>query len=210
MKPLITIVVLFCFSCGADLNTPTEVESNPSTQLSKADLIKQGSKADHAVDYCAINGWYGDGVCDAFCLHEDAQDCGSAEVKAECAQRCSIRSSVSCVFDDECLSTCEDGIASWNTQQKDDFQFCLGRPLCFDTLSNCLGDAVEEAFCKDACSNRDNQFGWCSDRECVQYCKTNSRTWDNRTEEAFLTCATEDPLCYQTIEDCVSSEKRNL
>jgi hypothetical protein len=42
--------------------------------LSKDEARERGGKSDHGIDYCEIFGWYGDGVCDDFCVLADP-DC---------------------------------------------------------------------------------------------------------------------------------------
>lgn len=42
--------------------------------LSKDEARMRGGKSDHGIDFCEIFDWYGDGVCDDFCLFADP-DC---------------------------------------------------------------------------------------------------------------------------------------
>jgi phosphatidylserine/phosphatidylglycerophosphate/cardiolipin synthase-like enzyme len=56
--------------------------------LSKEDVSDLG-KADWLVDYCEINGWYGDGECDTFCPQMDE----------DCAQNSCVAAGGTCVED---------------------------------------------------------------------------------------------------------------
>ncbi len=56
--------------------------------ISKEEAARRMSADPDATDYCAANGWYGDGVCDTFCRQAD-QDCDGTlkdcTTDAECA-----------------------------------------------------------------------------------------------------------------------------
>ena len=53
--------------------TPTSTDDD----LTKEEARAQGGKSDTGVDYCEEYGWYGDGICDDFCLNPDP-DCEPA------------------------------------------------------------------------------------------------------------------------------------
>jgi len=202
MKPLLAII-LFSFSC-TDLNEQT---ANSDLEFSKADIAKKNTKADSVVDYCQRFGWYGDGECDTFCLHEDVLDC-RPEAEVECAALCQNRENNLCVTKLACEDKCRNEIDNWSDDQVEGFAECLGHPLCYRTVDQCMRTHSTVGFCEDACSEQeDNQFGWCGATECVQYCWDNIDSWDKPTEQAFLLCANENPLCYQTMENCISYQK---
>jgi hypothetical protein len=46
-------------------------------EITKEEARSQGGKSDSGTDYCALFGWYGDGICDDFCVEPDP-DCGPA------------------------------------------------------------------------------------------------------------------------------------
>ena len=46
------------------------------TPMTKEEARRNGGKGDNGVDWCALFGWYGDGICDDFCPEPDVQDCG--------------------------------------------------------------------------------------------------------------------------------------
>jgi hypothetical protein len=62
--------------------------------LSKEEARERGGKSDHGIDFCEIFDWYGDGVCDDFCLFADP-DC-------EVATGCGTRGAPSCGEDEFC------------------------------------------------------------------------------------------------------------
>ena len=73
------LLVSFAFSAPACVET---LDDPPATDLSKEEAAELG-KAD-AFDYCAYFDWYGDDICDTFCLDPDP-DCEDAP---ECADVC--------------------------------------------------------------------------------------------------------------------------
>lgn len=66
--------LLFILLAGACAGTS-------STNPSKDDVRSMG-KADSGTDWCAEEGWYGDGVCDDFCVHRDP-DCATDQREPE-------------------------------------------------------------------------------------------------------------------------------
>lgn len=200
MKVLHIIIVSFCFSCSADITEKSE------TPL-KSDMVNQQGKADSSVDYCEKFGWYGDGECDTFCLQEDVQDCGS-QVEQECSALCQNRLDTVCFTNEQCEETCQTELRNWSDAQAGYFSTCLDQPLCYQTAEQCVNNASKSNYCEQACSEQEeNQFGWCGATECVEYCWNNIDDWDNSTEQAFLLCANENPLCYQTMENCIETRK---
>src|SRR5688572_13131312 len=49
--------------------------STPEDEITKDEARQLGGKSDDGTDYCALFGWYGDGICDDFCPNPDP-DCG--------------------------------------------------------------------------------------------------------------------------------------
>ena len=78
---LIFSIALLGVACG-------EPTSDPDTPT-KEELAAQG-KADGGQDWCEALGWYGDGICDTFCLNPDPDcdgddiDCTTAFVVPHC------------------------------------------------------------------------------------------------------------------------------
>jgi hypothetical protein len=70
---------LFCFSSLLAACTNSATSSTPT----KDDVRAEG-KADSGHDWCAELGWYGDGVCDDFCVKQD-QDCATDDRAPELA-----------------------------------------------------------------------------------------------------------------------------
>jgi eight-cysteine-cluster-containing protein len=75
-------------------------QNNDNNSISKEDAANL-AKADDTTDYCEIYGWYGDGICDTFCLNPDP-DCDSE-------QECYVGgcSSQICSDTPDVISTCE-------------------------------------------------------------------------------------------------------
>lgn len=195
MKRSVLLLIIFCWSCGSDFVETKEA----STAVDKSDYSQKG-KADSNVDYCAVFGWYGDGECDTFCQNEDVQDCRE---NTQCEDLCADRADNSCFDDERCVAACEEN----SDAAVEDIRACLGQPICYQTLGSCVANRTDIAFCEDACSEqRDNPNGWCGFDVCVQFCRENHNTWDSTTEATFYTCATEDPVCYSTWDNCMGVE----
>jgi len=65
------------FACGGESLPSDDGTDNSPDKLSRED-VKSADKADWPVDYCNVNGWYGDGaLCDDFCPLPDP-DCASS------------------------------------------------------------------------------------------------------------------------------------
>ena len=68
-------MLVFLAACGTDLAEPAD--QKPEPQLTKEEVAARGdTKDDLAEDFCKINGWDDDGVCDWFCLGGDP-DCNA-------------------------------------------------------------------------------------------------------------------------------------
>jgi hypothetical protein len=70
-RPLFLALALIASACAASYDhIPTKEE------------IRSLGKADQGVDYCERYGWYGDGICDPFCLEPDP-DCAQPNNQCE-------------------------------------------------------------------------------------------------------------------------------
>ena len=68
MPAFLTVVLFACFGCTEQFTERTNVE------LSRDEAARMSARADNLADYCEVYDWYGDGVCDDFCLEPDP-DC---------------------------------------------------------------------------------------------------------------------------------------
>lgn len=73
--------------------------------ISKADARAQAGKADSGFDFCEAFDWYGDGICDDFCLNPDP-DCDGDQY---CYSDNDCASGEACNAADVCLSPCGPG-----------------------------------------------------------------------------------------------------
>lgn len=62
-------------------------------------------------------------------------------------------------------------------------------------------------FCALACANTAD-FVCFYPRECLELCREQSDGWSDETKDAFLYCAQNVPLCFLTLEDCMTGEIR--
>ena len=85
---LLICLVGFATACIED---SPDTKSNPD--ITKADARAAGGKSDSGVDLCELLSWYGDGICDDFCVQPDP----------DCAKGCTA--------DDQCSAgaVCMDG-----------------------------------------------------------------------------------------------------
>jgi hypothetical protein len=95
MRTFTTISVVFLA-----LAAGCAVGSDGDRDLTKEEAAALGGKGDYGEDYCLAFGWYGDGICDPFCLKPDP-DC---EQEGEC--RKTGCSSHVCA-DEDVFTTCE-------------------------------------------------------------------------------------------------------
>lgn len=65
-------------ACTAEVPDPT---------ISKEEARLMGGKSDTGADLCALLDWYGDGICDDFCLEPDP-DCGDCPEFVTVKQSC--------------------------------------------------------------------------------------------------------------------------
>lgn len=96
MKRLALTLSICALGCAAD----------SSTDISKEEARSRTAKGDAPYDICEQNGWYGDGICDDFCLYPDTEDCGG---DLECYSDADCGAGDSCNADDICLSSCPPG-----------------------------------------------------------------------------------------------------
>lgn len=70
------------------------------------------------------------------------------------------------------------------------------------------GGASPEA-CSEACSGLAE--GTClSESDCVSHCDMNAPSWPDGGMAAFAKCAVENPLCFETLEDCMLAQLHPL
>ena len=107
---LLALPFLAAASIGCDT-------AEPGDSMTKAEAREQATadKADHIfIDYCEWFGWYGDGICDDFCLDPDpdcdvdeAQPCGGfAGWQCDDGQFCRFEDDQTCGFADQ-MGVCE-------------------------------------------------------------------------------------------------------
>jgi hypothetical protein len=66
------------------------------------------------------------------------------------------------------------------------------------------GNSVQ-AMCADACVKTAD--GTCfPSAACVEYCEMNAPAWPTEVAKAFATCAAENPLCFETVPNCILSQ----
>ncbi len=75
MKPRHILLGLAAVLLAACSSSDNEDTNSTGSQMSK-DEARAAAKADSATDYCEIFEWYGDGICDDFCLMPDP-DCSA-------------------------------------------------------------------------------------------------------------------------------------
>jgi hypothetical protein len=114
MKRYLPVLLLCCASLSAPaclwFEEDEEPQPGPITKKDAAERILRGDKR----DYCAQEGWYGDGVCDAFCPQPDAQDCrrpnnacgGIAGVQCGAGEYCGYAPEAMCGAADQ-MGTCK-------------------------------------------------------------------------------------------------------
>lgn len=79
MKPTMPTVLFSCVFLASSCLSAGDggQEAGPVTKT-----LVQSGKADSSVDWCEQMGWYGDGICDTFCLFPDP-DCGEVDAGME-------------------------------------------------------------------------------------------------------------------------------
>ena len=101
-------------------------------------------------DICAMEGWYGDGVCDDFCLERD-EDCGGPSCEPY-EEQVADDTSFNCTLDLLCRVVTLDGITIWCQRTS-----VCGAVVCaedeyqYDFLEQCMeetsGICREEELC---------------------------------------------------------------
>lgn len=91
---ILPLLVLFAAACSG--------AAEEQEGLTKDEARARGGKADDGYDFCAAYGWYGDGICDVFCVHPDP-DCPGVEY---CYSDTGCPSHQECNAVDVCLSLC--------------------------------------------------------------------------------------------------------
>lgn len=66
------LISLMIAACGGTVEEPPTPEGEQA--MTKDQARAQSGKGDHSTDWCEIFEWYGDGICDDFCLQPDP-DC---------------------------------------------------------------------------------------------------------------------------------------
>ena len=75
ISKLLTLTTIVVAASACDVEEVRPTDDVPA--LSKEEAAALGGKAD-GIDYCEWLGWYGDGICDAWCPDPDP-DCGDLE-----------------------------------------------------------------------------------------------------------------------------------
>ncbi len=59
-------------------------------------------------------------------------------------------------------------------------------------------------FCVLVCDSLRDVEDWCwGTEECHNFCDLNAGSMDNEEWNAYISCAADNPLCYQTIDECI-------
>jgi len=61
---------------------------------------------------------------------------------------------------------------------------------------------VPVAFCEQACAARMTD-GCIAEADCRGYCEAEAAGWSEPVRDAFATCIAENPLCFETTENCM-------
>jgi hypothetical protein len=144
MKILMGCLVIFSLVLGGC------TKNDDNNSMSKEEAASK-AKTDNTTDFCEIMGWYGDGVCDTFCLNPDP-DCGAEE-------GCYIGgcSGQICSDTDGVISTCE----WW------EYYECYAMATCgLSSSGNCSWSGSEFVDClyeHDACPYFDLPPEWWCD-----------------------------------------------
>ena len=108
----------------------------------------------------------------------------------------------------ECVVFCEANIEESAAGEREAFLSCVtDAPLCYQSVEQCMGSSAR-AECAEQCASRDEHAGdgWCvSSDECAIACEAGASTWSADEKGAFDTCISDAPLCYRTLDDCMSS-----
>ncbi len=135
-QSLLPLLLSLSAACAADSEYTREQASALSGVTPEGD------------DICAMEGWYGDGVCDDFCLEHD-EDCGGPSCES---YEFEIASEAGCAPNLACHAVTLDGITIWCQRM-----FACGAVVCaedesqYDFLEQCMAttgdDCREEELC---------------------------------------------------------------
>lgn len=191
------VLIMAAFGCSPAGGGETNDE------LREAARRSQG-KADDGADLCRIYGWYGDDVCDEFCVDPDP-DCSGT---LDCASICNGPRNRGCFTDEECLSFCEEALVFQSLDAQAAFIQCTQTdPLCFRAPQDCINELIEEPAgfdCDAVCSGVRESKACFADSECLEFCEGQIAGESEELQAAFTECALEDPLCFRRMDDCVS------
>lgn len=67
------------------------------------------------------------------------------------------------------------------------------------------GGGLPDGFCAEACQATSADGCFPTDA-CVAYCDTSASAWGPEIGAAFAACASENPLCFETVEGCILGE----
>ncbi len=136
------------------------------------------------------------------------------ESSDECSNLCQARTVHEvdgwCYPQAECEADCQSGLGSGDNA--DAFATCVtDSPLCYQTVQQCMAPDASppQLDCDATCAGRDDHAidGWCFDSsECAAHCTTNAAAWSTTDAESFAACVGDDPLCFQTPEQCMMAQ----
>lgn len=218
---------LLALGCG---DADNDDKPGTGSDITKEEAAQMQGKSDTGVDLCDFLGWYGDGICDDFCLLPDP-DCGvsSCVSDSDCASG-QVCDSGSCVAaNDDCGGfaglTCSSG------------EFCsyAAEDICgaADQMGTCepIPDVCPEIYLPVCGCDGNTYSNWChangagtsvasegpcadqctSDSDCAagQACQSGScvASTEDCGGRAGLTCATDQFCSYAPDADCGAADK---
>ena len=166
--------------CGGDGN---DDDISAQRQLSKTEARSEMARADNAIDYCSLLGWYGDSICDDFCYRPDPDCTGSCSGEDPSASQCS--------GDGDCAAG---EVCQASTDCVPSACYCNAATGTWDCTADCSGQTHVCQSAPQACPGEDPSASQCaSDSDCGKgevcqastdcvpsacYCNAATGTWD--------------------------------
>ena len=216
---LVGVVGLAGMIFGLSSCTHATGEEDDVSKSRAAELMAGGAD----VDYCAENGWYGDGVCDDFCEKDDPDCSDSNDGKADdpkggddyepCADKaCGATCTVCAPGDSDCVETAV-------------VKYCQPDGSCSADKPTCDGgsddyDPCADKACGARCTKCPPNDSDCAETDVLKYCQPDGTcsagngkpACDGGSEPpedydpcADKTCGAECTVCPPGDSDCVES-----